>query len=388
MSVMLVAAVAPSAALAKPRLGVSPTHLKFRQPFWTSAEKPVTVTNTGSTTAVVRLQPVVQPDPIDFGGGAPSPCVTSVDNVLASGERCTLLVRFFADPSFRRSTATLVATAIDPATGEALASRVLKVDARGFESTLAQLVDLGQRDAIRAWAAGRSIATLNADVAALDAARRERLAEVVLDSNATGASRDLMLRAMRAILADSDLGFYAEIWSYTFIELTGDGFFGTCNHLFLSPDAFGGLSERDARNVLAHESLHSFNCVNGGPIGSLDEGAALWIIKAGFGEPLLPGESWAEATYGTKLYHKVFFGNPNLPLVAPLQPTPKLLELYGWLSDHDPSQLPWNSTERLVACFDRYFADLDRNVDFVTVWLPAVDAATALMLADPECRPL
>ncbi len=262
------------------------------------------------------------------------------------------------------------------------------MDARGFEPTLAELVDLGDRDAIRAWAADRSIATLNADVAALDAARRDRLPEVVLDSNATGANRDLMLRALRAILADADLGFYAEIWSYTFIELTGDGFFGTCNHLFLSPDAFGGLSEHDARNVLAHESLHSFNCVNGGPIGSLDEGAAIWIIKAGFGEPLLPGESWAEATYGSKLYHKVFFGNPNLPLVAPLQPTPKLLELYQWLSDHDPSKLPWNSTERLVTCFDRYFAGLDRNVDFFTAWLPAVDAATALMLADPECRPL
>jgi hypothetical protein len=35
-----------------------------------------------------------------------------------------------------------------------------------------------------------------------DAARRDRLAEVVLDSNASGANRDLMLRALRAILAE------------------------------------------------------------------------------------------------------------------------------------------------------------------------------------------
>ena len=93
--------------------------------------------------------------------------------------------------------------------------------------------------------------------------------------------------------------------------------------------------------MVAHELLHSFNCVNGGPIGSLDKGAAIWVVKVGLGEPLLPGESWAEATYGIKRYHKVFFGNPDLPLVAPLQPTPKLLELYQWLSDHDPSRLPW-----------------------------------------------
>jgi hypothetical protein len=62
--------------------------------------------------------------------------------------------------------------------------------------------------------------------------------------------------------------------------------------------------------------------------------------------------------------------------------------VYQWLSNADPSRLPWNSTERLVTCFQRYFEQLDRNVDFVTVWLPAVQAATDLMLADPDCRPL
>ena len=55
-----------------------------------------------------------------------------------------------------------------------------------FEPTLAELVDVGDRDAIRARTADRSIATLNADVAALDTARRNQLAEVVLETNATG----------------------------------------------------------------------------------------------------------------------------------------------------------------------------------------------------------
>ena len=58
------------------------------------------------------------------------------------------------------------------------------------------------------------------------------------------------------------------------------------------------------------------------------------------------------------------------------------------LAKKDPSQLPWNSTERLTTCFNRYWAGLNRNVDFFAVWLPSVAQATAAMLADPECRPL
>ena len=309
------------------------------------------------------------------------------DSVLAGGRSCTLVVRFFATTQFARSTDTLVATANDAQTGAAVGSRSVTIDARGFEPTLRQLTDLGDRELIRVWSSERSIATLNAQVAALNAKRRARLAEIVLDTNATGAARDQLLRAMRAILADPDLGFYAEVWSYTFVELVPGGFFGGCNHLFLDPSALGALSDHDARNVLAHESLHSFDCVNGGPVGSLDEGAAIWIFKTGFDE-VLPGESWAEATYGTKLFYRDINGNPDFPLGAPVQPTPKLLELFRWLSDRDPSRLPWNSTERLVSCFDSYFAGLDRDVDFFAVWLPSVQATTAQMLAAPECRPL
>lgn len=98
-------------------------------------------------------------------------------------------------------------------------------------------------------------------------------------------------------------------------------------------------------------------------MGSLDEGSALWVIPVGFGEPVPPGQSWAEATDGSKLYHKVFFGNPNLLLVAHLNPSPKLIEVYRWLAANDPSRPPWNSTERLAASFEHYFADLNRDVD-------------------------
>jgi hypothetical protein len=225
-------------------------------------------------------------------------------------------------------------------------------------------------------------------VAALSSAERDRLAEIVLDTNATGEARDKMLRVMRGALAIPELGFYTEVWSYTFIEIVPPGFFGGCNHVWLDPDAWGGLSDQDAHNVFLHESFHSFNCVNGGPAGSLDEGSAIWITRAPFDTPLTPGESLAETTYGTKLYYKVFFNNPNLPLTAPLNSTQKLLDVYKYLSAHDPSRLPWNSTERLQTCFDRYFADLKRDVDFFNEWLPAVKERTDLMVADAECKPL
>jgi hypothetical protein len=386
---ILGAVVAGPTALAGSALSVSPTNVKFKQPFGTSAEQTVTVTNKSPRPLDVRLTAVHAPDPLTYFFEGPSACEPGPngDFVLAGGQSCVVLIRFFATSQFARTTDTLVATATDAQTGEAAGSRSVKIDARGFEPTLRQLIDLGDRELIRTWAAERSIATLNTEVAALGTRRRARLAEVVLDTNATGAARDQLLRAMRTILADGDLGFYAEIWSYTFIELVPGGLFGGCNHLFLDPSGFGGLSDHDARNVLAHESLHSFDCVNGGPVGSLDEGAAIWIYKTAFDE-VLPGESWAEATYGTKLFYRDINGNPDFPLGAPLQPTPKLLELFRWLSDRDPSRLPWNSTERLVTCFARHFAALDRNVDFFAVWLPAVQDATAQMLADPDCRPV
>jgi len=256
------------------------------------------------------------------------------------------------------------------------------------EKTLADLIDANDRAGIRDWAAPKSIAEIEAEVAALDAARRDLLATVILDTNADAASRELLLRTMRTVLAQPDLGFYAEIWSYTFIEMVEGGFFGTCGHLFLSPTAWSGLSDHDARWVLLHESFHSFNCENGGPGGSLNEGSAIWIAKSSFPEGTDPAETWAEATYGTKLYYRDIAGNPDFPLEAPAAPTSKLIDVYQRLSVLDPSQLPWNSTERLVTCFDRYWAGLDRNVDFFAVWLPSVAQATAQMLADPDCRPV
>lgn len=253
--------------------------------------------------------------------------------------------------------------------------------------SLTELIDAADRDGIRAWAIGRTIPVINTEVAALDQTHRDRLPEVLLDSNATGTAWDQILRAMRTTLAIPDLGFYTEIWSYTTIELSGDGFFGGCGHVWLSPSAFSGLSDHDTWTVLMHEVFHSFNCVNGGPGGALNEGAAIWIFKAPVPGDLLLGETWAEATYGTKLWYRDIQGQPDYPLEAAKYPTPKLLYELEWLAAHDPSRLPWNSQERLSSCFTTYWEQLDRNVDFYTIWLPAAKRATDNMLADPNCAP-
>jgi hypothetical protein len=190
------------------------------------------------------------------------------------------------------------------------------------------------------------------------------------------------------VLGTFGLGFYSEVWAYTSIHMQPGGFFGTCNNIWLDPPAFDGLSAADARNVLMHESLHSFDCVNGGPSGALDEGAAIWITKAFFPAGLNPAETWAEATYGTKLFYRDFQGQPAYPLQVASNPTQKLLDVFRILADNDPSHLPWNSQERLSGCYQKYFESLNRNVDFFAVWLPSVQVATDAMLADPGCRPL
>ncbi|MCH8815736.1 MAG: hypothetical protein IH957_11730 [Chloroflexi bacterium] len=254
--------------------------------------------------------------------------------------------------------------------------------------SLAQLIDNDDRDGIEAWSAVRTIAEINTAVAALDSAHRDDLAEVLLDTNATASVRSTLLAVMQDVLSQPELGFFAEIWSYTYIEMVGGGFFGGCGHLSLDPGAYGGLSYGSARGVLIHESFHSFNCVNSGPSYALDEGSATWVGQAVYSNPLLPGQSFAETTYGTKLYYRDIQGSSNYPLKVADDPSDKVIEIFTWLSSQDPSGLPWNSQNRLTHCYESYWESLDRAVDFYTVWLPAAQEASAAMQADPLCQPL
>lgn len=388
---ILSATVVPTALAKSPALDVNPRQLEFgKQPFGSTSSMTISVTNTSSAPVLVSIEEIRIPDSFSPGQTG-STCAIFEAARLEPGQSCTHIVAFFADPSpgFAGKQTGEIGITGRSEDGTIVYSRSVKMSGRGVEPTLTNLIDSGDRSAIRTWALERSIATLNSDVAALDQAHRDRLAEVVLDTNATGADRDKMLQVMRTVLDQPDRGFYAEIWSYTFIELTGGGFFGTCNHLFLSPDAWAGLSGPDALAVLMHESFHSFDCVNLGPPGSLDEGSAIWVAKSTFPAGLNPAETWAEATYGTKLYYRDIVGNPDYPLQAPdASATAKLRDAYALLAARDPSHMPWNSNERLVGCFQRYFETLDRNVDFLNVWLPAVEERTQQMLADSECRPI
>jgi hypothetical protein len=366
----------------------------------------IKVTNLGPDTAVGTLLGTDEADQLNLVSvscsepslcsepGEPGAGADLAPGVTVTGKLVWMVCCFPKDESRTPEVnADVTASTPDQSLANNGVTQVIRIIGRhGFASladlSLVDLIDVGDRRLVQTWAEGHSIAEINDAVAALETDQRDRLAQVVLDTNATAVVRDQLLRAMRTVLAEPDLGFYAEIWSYTTIDLTPGGFFGTCGHVFLDPPAFSGLSALDTRNVLMHESFHSFSCANGGPLGSLDEGSALWVIPSGFPRPLTPGESWAEATYGTKLFYRDILGVPDLPLETPSDPTQKLLDVYAWLSDNDPSQLPWDSTERLVTCFGRYFEQLNRDVDFVTVWLPAVHAATEKMLTDPGCQPI
>jgi hypothetical protein len=258
----------------------------------------------------------------------------------------------------------------------------------GCGVSLAQAIACANRAAIGDWAATQTVASINQAVHALTAPDRRRLAEVLLDSDATGSDRERLLTAMTTILANPNLGFYAEIWSYTHIALEGSGFFGGCNHVWLAPGAFASLDSSGLRNTLTHESFHSFDCVNGGPNGALDEGAAIFVYKAAWPAEFGAREDWAEATMGTKLYYRDVWQppQPDYPISAPGNPTERLLEVYRWLASADHSHLPWNSTAKLQACYGKYYAGINRNVDF-GAWLAAQAAATTTMLGDPACRP-
>ena len=152
------------------------------------------------------------------------------------------------------------------------------------------------------------------------------------------------------------------------------------------------LSALDARNQVIHESFHAFNCYNDGvPPGALNEGAATWTYQIAFPADTYQGASFAEATYGMKLFHRDVWNppQPDGPIGSvPSSATPKLLEYFAWLSSGDPSLLPWNSEARLSSCYTKHWASLNRNVSTWDEWLSAEQAATQRMLADPACRPV
>ena len=154
------------------------------------------------------------------------------------------------------------------------------------------------RNAFEAWADSISVHELNQEMALLSNDQKRSLCAFLLESNTTGSDRTLLLGLMNEILSEYDLGFYSHVFSYTEINLTGDGFF-YCGNGTVEPAraSFLSLRETDKRNTLMHECFHSFNDSNQGPEGALNEGSAIWIYKRVFGTDS-PAEDFAEATFG------------------------------------------------------------------------------------------
>lgn len=248
---------------------------------------------------------------------------------------------------------------------------------------LKTLAARGDRQAIRNWANTKTVSVLNAEVAGLTLAEKAQLANSVLQSNAQGEQRTQLLQIMTTILSRRELGFYAEIWSYTDIFLDGNGFYYN-GAVHLEPNAFFGMGFPQQRDTVLHECFHSFNQENGGPPDALNEGSAIWVFKLSFPEGRgLEDWDWAEATFGTKSWYRDNEGKPNYLLEAPKNPSNKLLEVYDWLAAKDPSRLPWRSTEKLQAIYNRFYAGISRKSPN---WLTEVQGARNRMLQDPAMR--
>lgn len=257
---------------------------------------------------------------------------------------------------------------------------------RASGETLSQLISNQDRNGIKAWAATKTLAQINDEVAALTQDDRNALPSVIADTNLTGTDKDKLLSAMKEILNNKSTGFYTEIWSYTHLDIqpgTGGGH-ATCNTAQLT------IKDADAatfRDTLFHESLHSFNCVNGGPQGALDEGSAIWIFKVAFPAGRNPDEilaGFAETVYGTVNYYRDYGvdGSHSITLNALTSPSAKSKELFNWLSSTDGSHLPWDNQTKLQYCYDTYYKNIPRtDAD----WFNKAKNASQAMAADPQC---
>ena len=197
---------------------------------------------------------------------------------------------------------------------------------------------------------------------------------------------------MRVALNHPDLRFFAEVWSYTHIDVgSKPGIYFVCDSyptgsVHVEQSEFDGMSADELRDTLLHESFHAFNCHEDGPSGALNEGAAIWIFKAAFPQGRNPAETFAEATYGSKLYYRDIHGDRDYPLEPPSDPTPKFIEELTRLSGVDSSRLPWNSNVRLFTCYQLFWEPINRNQDY-QAWLQLAQNATSTMLQDPNCQP-
>ena len=260
-------------------------------------------------------------------------------------------------------------------------------------SNLMQIIGSKNRDGFRAWAATRSIAEINNAVYSLSSTDKNLLVDTVLRIDGSSSAlekadaRNGLVPAIRSMFSKKELGFYSEILSYTTINIQGNGYFGGCNNLWIGVGGFSNNNPlADNRALLMHEAWHSFNCVNGGSGGALDEGAGVWIFKRAFPEiynSLEIDSGWAETTYGTVNYYRDIgvAGSSFSALNAGIGGTQKYRDVMNYLALGDSSRLPWNDQSLLSRCYDLYYRNLNRNIDF-NEWLVQATNASQQMASN------
>jgi hypothetical protein len=257
-----------------------------------------------------------------------------------------------------------------------------KSPADAASAALLHAIQSGERTRITSWGEPLSLAEVNHSVHSLSNSDLDALCELLLDTNASPGERKKVLAILKNLLSHPDLGFFAEIFSYTTVRFEGSGFFAGDGCIYLDEQAFFDMEVTSQRNVLMHETFHCFNARNGPVFDALNEGSAVFVRKRPFPEEYVDGEDFAETVYGTVNYYRDIMDGTSA-LVAPQRFTNRLLEVYAWLSAGDPSHLVWWDTSILNALYHKYYEEIDRDVDFFSVWLPAMVQAREQMLADP-----
>ena len=230
------------------------------------------------------------------------------------------------------------------------------------------------RDEAQLWAKASTIAEMNQKVSKLTPEEKEKLVRNWLVLNIPEEDKETVIQGCAAILSHPKLGFYAELFANTPVNMheADGGAWAAGDHISLSSGLLAEKDPKSIRDTLTHELFHIFNDREhgAGGISALNEGTAIWIFNMTFYEndPLKMELGLAEPAIGTKLYYRDI-GIPGYPtdieFGVPKDLTPKGKEVYDMLIAADKSKLPIYDESKMKEYFN-FFSDLDRNQDFDT----------------------
>ena len=199
--------------------------------------------------------------------------------------------------------------------------------------------------------------------------KRWRFVNSMLDVGDGATRNEVVARWVEAINTKL-VDFQIETLTYTeFVEVEG------CFCFFADGRVSLDYSNTDiGRDVLMHETNHAFNHRHGlGGLSALNEGFSIAIGQQ-------PGErNIAETVYGTVLFYRDIgiVGLPrDLPMGDTSQADAKLRDQVAVLMEGDISTINWNNSAEVDDIFNRFWVQLDRDVDFSTEWLPQAELAT------------